>query len=98
MVFNSNGNPLPGNEATIVLYPNPVHYTLNVKLSNATAGTYEYAVFDAMGRMLRRNSFTVSLPVQIFPVALSTAATGVYFIRITDSNGKKVAEEKFLKY
>lgn len=98
MLFNSNGNPVPTNELTVELYPNPVHYTLNVKLTNATAGKYEYAVFDIMGRVLTTSDLNVSLPTQTFPVIVANAATGIYFIRINDSNGKTVAEKKIFKY
>jgi hypothetical protein len=70
----------------------------NLQISNATPGsTYEYAVYDAIGKRVLTGKISVTQSQQTFPIYLNNAASGIYFIRLVDENGDKVATRKILK-
>ena len=97
VTFNSDSSHQhPASDINV--FPNPVTTSANVQIINATAGTtYEYAVYDAIGKRVQTGKISVTQSQQTFPINLSNVASGVYFIRLVDEKGDKVATGKILK-
>jgi hypothetical protein len=97
VTFNSDSShQSPASDINV--FPNPVTTIANLQISNATPGsTYEYAVYDAIGKLVLTGKVSVTQSQQTFPIYLISVASGVYFIKLVDENGDKVATKKILK-
>jgi hypothetical protein len=97
VTFNSDSSHQhPASDINV--FPNPVTTSANLQISNATAGTtFEYAVYDAIGKRVQTGKISVTQSQQTFPINLNNVASGIYFIRLVDENGDKVATRKILK-
>ena len=98
VVFNSDSstqNPA----ADISIYPNPVTTTsgLNIKIANPSGSSYQYGLFDAVGKLLLTGTIPVTQFPQTFFIDMKRVASGVYFLRLTDENGNKVASKKIVR-
>jgi len=96
-VFNSDSSSqLPA--ATINVYPNPVVNTdLTVQIVNPSGTFYEYALFDAVGKLLSTGKISTPQTVQTYSIRMNNVAAGVYFLRLVDASGKTVLKQKILK-
>ncbi len=84
--------------ASIEVFPNPVTTgNLNVKIINPSSSFYEYALFDAVGKLLVIGNVSITLPSQTFQIGMQNVAAGMYFLRLTDESGKTVIKKKILK-
>lgn len=94
-VFNGNGViPTSG----ISLTPNPVMNDLTLTITTESEAKYGCTVYDAMGRRLYQNEFTVPAGTpQTFAIPFRPFASGIYFVRISGPDGKSVLEKKILK-
>lgn len=91
-VFAKWSTNVPGvsNTDDIVLYPNPARAELNVTY-NAKAGIKTAAVYNLIGKQLvayKVGKTSAKLNIDNIP-------SGIYFLRLMDSNGKVVATRKF---
>ena len=83
-------NKLDNNE--VVLYPNPVITKLNYKLGNRTTFFGSVSVVDIYGRIIKNKKISTNEG----EISVANLASGIYFIKITDTNGKEFINE-FLK-
>jgi hypothetical protein len=98
VVFNSDSTVNTGNSLSVTTGANPVEGgVLNVSLTNTSGSTYQYALFDAIGKKVATGTVSVTQPTTTFSVQMKNVAAGVYFLKIIDANGKKVATKKILK-
>ena len=67
------------NTIAINVYPNPTANIVNVETTEPLAG---YTIYDALGRVIRESMFGNSNQIN-----LETASNGVYFIKVTTTNG-----------
>lgn len=80
---------LPDDLASI--FPNPAQDVLYCTITAAADGNLHAAIFDAAGRSMQlnlpqlKNNETTPIPVASIPA-------GSYFLRITDSNGRKLVK------
>jgi hypothetical protein len=82
----------------VTVYPNPVvNGTVIVKLENAAGAEYEYALFDMIGKLVTQGRVSVSQSTQTFTIFMESYASGVYFLKLVDENGKEVSTTKILK-
>lgn len=77
--------------ASYGIYPNPVRSVLNVTLSDIS--NHEIKIFDAFGKMI----VTQKTAQRNTQIDVSKLAAGVYFIKISDAQGKQVYATRFLK-
>ncbi len=101
IVFNSDSSSTnPGNQFTITAGPNPVinGHALNVYLSNvASASSYQYVLYDAVGKKLTTGVVNTVPPATTFKIEMKTVASGIYFLILIDDSGKKVSVTKIFK-
>jgi len=85
--------PAVNNIATEVsLYPNPAHSEINA-VYDASADIKTIAVYNVIGKAMmvyRVNNTSANLNIENFP-------SGVYFVRMVNSEGNVVATKKFTK-
>ena len=79
MPTNIGKNPAP-EHLDINIYPNPAQYQLNINIDNQYEN-YTYSIFDAYGRIFSNNKINDST------IDISNMNPGIYFIRISTSNG-----------
>jgi hypothetical protein len=97
IIFDSDSSS-QGSATSVVLFPNPVTTTnLNVRIENTSGAFYEYALFDAVGKLLLTGNIPVTLPTQTFTIGMKNVAAGVYFLRLADEHGKTIVKKKILK-
>ncbi len=96
-VFNSDSSSqLPG--TTVNVFPNPVVNTgLTVQITNPSGAFYEYALFDAVGKLLSTGKISTPQTVQTYLITMNNIAAGVYFLRLVDESGTTVLKKKILK-
>lgn len=80
------------NESNILLYPVPTNDVLNVNLENAVSNIKNIQLIDPSGRIIRNIPVTDAL----MQIDCSSYATGHYFIRFFDQNGRKIDTRKII--
>lgn len=97
VVFNSDStaqNPV----ADVTVFPNPVTASgLNIRITNPSGSSYEYALFDAVGKLLLTGKIPVTQFPQTFFIDMKRVAFGVYFLKLVDGNGNKIATKKIVR-
>ncbi len=76
------------------VYPNPAKAYVRLFTD---AGTYTAKISDAQGRVLLTRSFTVAANAQATTIPVAGLATGVYYLSVTDTQGRKIASQKIVK-
>ncbi|HVX51456.1 MAG TPA: T9SS type A sorting domain-containing protein [Chitinophagaceae bacterium] len=84
------------NQLTYV-YPNPARNNAYISISGVPAGRYACIVYDAGGKAILSNNYNLTQSIQTISVPLSGIAGGVYLIRIVNSSGKTIAQQKLVK-
>ena len=87
-------NSLNDNSTTIEFYPNPVVDLLNVEWDSALNPT-EIMLFDNRGKLLQLKKVYEGTMRETFD--LSTYASGIYYIRVFDTN-KQSKSYKIIKH
>ena len=82
-----NVNEIESLPESIVLYPNPAHNTLNIKLSESIS-IVQTCIYDLMGHKLFQGTFEPCISV-------ADLTTGLYFISLTTTEGQ-VITQKFI--
>jgi len=83
----------------IKIYPNPVlpGATITIALSLKAAGVYTTEILDASGRIVYRGQVSIQLKEQ--NITIPTSATwnkGMYWLRLTGNNSKKLYHSKLI--
>lgn len=95
VAFNrSNSN---GGENGVLISPNPVQDQLTIKFQSTASARYQYAMYDAAGKLIITNNLDVTPIAFTFNINMSGLASGVYFMRIINAQGDILAEKKILK-
>lgn len=86
--FAELSNPVFEQDASVTLYPNPTNGIININCDN---NIEQIELFDIQGRLLQ----TTIENKEAVKLNITDKSSGVYFVRITTENGKKV--EKIIK-
>ncbi len=90
-VWQTGLDELEGNQANVSIYPNPSDAYIQIQ-SNELPARYHTKVFDFSGKLLLSdNTSATQLNVKDFPA-------GMYFLQISDANGRILADKKFVKH
>ncbi len=85
-----------GQDFAIVLYPNPAQDKIFVTLKAEENQNVKVAIYNLQGQQVRQLSFADG---ELIQSDIQDLKTGVYVLRVQDaSNGKIIAESKFVKY
>ena len=84
------------NKATYI-YPNPAKGQAYISFSGQQAGRYNVELYSTDGKKLSTNPYTLSNSNQTVSVPLGNVATGIYMVKVVDSKGKTILEQKLLK-
>jgi hypothetical protein len=96
-VFDSDSSSQPSG-ATVTVFPNPVTNTnLTIQIVNPSGTFYEYALFDAIGKLVSTGKISTPQTFQTYLITLNNIAAGVYFLRLVDDNGNAALKTKILK-
>ena len=74
------------NESSMSVYPNPNNGTFTLKTDNIS-GTYDVVIYNYTGQVIYNNSYSVAAPV----ITIPSAASGVYFVKMT-YNGTSIVK------
>ncbi len=100
VVFNSDSSLIPDNNNIEVLTsPNPVEGgILNVQLNNISSASvnYQYVLYDAVGKQIATGTITLTQPTTKFQIQMKNKSQGIYFLRVIDDKGNKIATKKVL--
>ena len=82
----------------LFIYPNPAsNGEFTVTYFNTSGNTSQtVTVYDSKGARVYSRSFAVSSSYQLHRINLRGAATGIYYVMLSDASGKKIKEEKVL--
>ena len=98
VTFNADSSSVtPTTNTTTIAFPNPSSTSTTIQINNATGSFYEYALFDDIGKKILTGKVSVLQSTQTFPLYLNAISSGVYFLRLTDENGKVISKTKILK-
>lgn len=80
----------PENSVSLSLYPNPVHdSSLNVEWTTNTSSSTTIDVLGLDGRVLTTRSWNVAPGAQRTSLDVSSLASGIYLVRISDGNTQR---------
>jgi alpha-tubulin suppressor-like RCC1 family protein len=85
--LNYAGSNLQGAEASIALFPNPAHNTLNVELKDIGTGYRSYQVTDISGRVVLSKTLADEVYSDVTSVNITSLAPGIYILRIATDSG-----------
>lgn len=97
ITFNGTDSNSGGDGILPFIYPNPVHNTLFIKFTEAAATQFQYTLYDERGRFVSGEIVQVTQANQILSIPFGRLASGVYFLRMADANGKIVVKQKLIK-
>ncbi len=78
-----------GNEASILVYPNPVNDELKINFSRMNEGDYSIEIIDAIGKLIYRTNTVVSGSSKTTILRLDEYASANYFVVISGKNFQK---------
>ncbi|MCK5169036.1 MAG: T9SS type A sorting domain-containing protein, partial [Bacteroidales bacterium] len=79
--LTSINNKQIDNSINVKIYPNPAQDILNIDIQDQSFNNYRYTIFDTFGRIYLENYSSDS------EINISNLNPGIYFIKISDSNG-----------
>ena len=95
LVFAKNANGVNEmNALNFIVYPNPASSEINISLSNANRGIYQFGLYNQLGQELKAGSFNFNTN-SAQSLNIEELGMGVYFIKIT--NGNQTQTTKFIK-
>jgi uncharacterized protein (DUF2249 family) len=77
-------------ENSVMIYPNPAHENISIKLSTLQQGVM-VVVFDANGKIVLSERMTNSAKT----FSVKSLASGVYYVQVR--NGKNITTQKIVK-
>jgi hypothetical protein len=87
--------PLANTSEDVKLYPNPNAGNFTLEVRNG-ASEQKLNIYDVTGKSVYQSEIPAGNAVSFIPVTMPGQSAGVYFYRITDLNGNKRAEGKFI--
>ncbi len=81
------------------IYPNPAMpgNTVNISLNLNKTGDYKLELMDASGRVIHIEAFQIAQQKQVVNISTQSSwSRGVYWVRISNVNDKKVYQSKLL--
>ena len=77
----------------LFIFPNPNRGQFNVAYYGETTpytGAATLTIFDAKGSRVFVNTYVINAPYQAMPVDLKKQGKGIYFVELSDKNGKRI--------
>lgn len=78
--------------------PNDGNFSVSYYNSSSTAVQRTITVFDSRGARVFDKRFSISGPYTIIPVNLTGASRGIYYVVVSDANGKRLIDGKVHVY
>ncbi len=75
-----------------LIFPNPTHQQLNIRLSLPTIGKNKYRIYNSIGQMQMQGEFNGASAV----IELANMPQGLYFVEIKNGNSRVIM--RFVKY
>jgi hypothetical protein len=75
---------------TVTIFPNPNKGSFNVMLTDLNSTWCEVRVFDYNGITIDSKSVSITESTESIPFELSTSLKGLYYIRVSSSDGIKM--------
>lgn len=84
----------------LFIFPSPNDGNFSVSYYNSSNSSVlrEITVFDSKGSRVFDKRFTISGPYTIIPVNLIRASRGIYYVVVSDANGKRLIDGKVHVY
>lgn len=76
------------NPPTLMIYPNPAHNIVSIKMANAESGSYHISLQSVQGRSVIETTKHVQSNTPAV-IDINTLAPGIYLLQVTGSNGIK---------
>lgn len=64
----------------VELYPNPNNGNFNLSIQSNTQKAAQMNIYTSDGKLVAANSFAIAIGANLFPLSLTDAATGIYFV------------------
>ena len=71
-----------------MIYPNPAHNIVSIKMANAESGSYHISLQSVQGRTVIETTKHVQSNTPAV-IDINTLAPGIYLLQVTGSNGIK---------
>lgn len=81
-----------GNEAAVLVYPNPVREKLSVNFSDLPANEYLLRLTDGLGRIISDRSFVPSPGAGSIELDVAKLANAAYYIEISGGDFRKTVK------
>lgn len=88
----SASNEIDENKSSIQIYPQPANHELNLKL-NADFINQNLVILSINGQLIYKRTIKNTIE----KLNLNTFATGLYLVRIENTNGSLLAQKRFIK-
>lgn len=86
---NTDVEELDDNKLCFDIYPNPAKEKINIRFFQHNAGKADIRLFNSLGQTVYANTFPVDEGVEETVIPISNLHEGVYFLKITNGDGKK---------
>ena len=98
-IFNAsfNRSDAAGINNTVSISPNPVQGLLSIRFLNTAVAQYQYALYDAGGKLINTATLNVSPIAFDYKINMTGLASGIYFLRVVNSKGDILTKQKILK-
>ncbi len=81
-VIIDNVQDLEEHEATLKIFPNPVHETMNLEINTLAAGDFNIYVLDVLGRLVQEVPVNVQIGQQVENIDVSQLQAGMYIVQL----------------
>ncbi len=86
---NTDIEELDDNKLCFDIYPNPAKEKINIRFFQNNHGKADIRLFNSLGQTVYVNSFPVDEGVEEIVIPVNNLHKGVYFLEITNGDGKK---------
>jgi len=80
-------NANPGEEISIILYPNPTNELIYIRTTGFESGNYTFRIYSASGVLVMEKEEFIKEPNQILEMNVNHLAAGSYYVVMTGSSG-----------
>jgi hypothetical protein len=74
--------------------PNDGQFTVSYFNNGGASTNRSVIIYDSHGAKIHQQKFSITGPYTLLDIDVRPALTGIYYVVITDANGKKLAEGK----
>lgn len=85
------------NTIAIKAFPNPTANFATIQVNSSLSTNLKYQLYDVSGRIIEARNLSISAGTNNFPIDLSTLATGIYQLKISDEQGNYYSAIKLMK-